>query len=227
MAKFCSKCGKKLVDDRCLDCAVEVTTNVKTTTNFDEMGERVIGILKGFIIKPVSTVKKYSETKDFYLGLIAIGVACISFALVFTVMLNGLLSLFLGGMINSFMVSGVLMFIQGFFLAVLFYGVFVFGVYLTLAQIMKQKFTLKESVALVGTASFINVAICLGVFIMSFLSIQLMVILLLMGIMFFAFNIFSAMKINAKVKEDHVSLSLVAMYGILLLIITLYLQIAM
>ena len=84
MAKFCTKCGKELKDGKC-DCSTKEeskkTEEVKTTQAegvFDDLKDILIGIFK----EPATTIKKFSNDKNFIISLIFLG-ACALFSGIF------------------------------------------------------------------------------------------------------------------------------------------------
>lgn len=100
MAKFCTKCGKELKDGKTCECEkeekketkkenkdkikeenkTETTKQAQTTSSvvFDDLKDILIGIFK----EPSTTVKKYSNDKNFIISLIFLG-ACALFSGIF------------------------------------------------------------------------------------------------------------------------------------------------
>ncbi len=86
MAKFCTKCGKKLEDGQVCDCtknetAVETATEPATQTvvvqktggfDFGACFQSLIDIVKGIFTKPSDTFKKYSKSENMGVGIMAI-----------------------------------------------------------------------------------------------------------------------------------------------------------
>ena len=75
MAKFCIHCGKKLKDGEVCDCMA----NVQVQTN--DLGTNLIDVLKGMFMKPIDTIKSYTEEKHFNLALVLVGILSLSTAL--------------------------------------------------------------------------------------------------------------------------------------------------
>ncbi len=101
MAKFCTKCGKKLEEGKVCKCDKEKNTNVEevkqTTnkkvvvdTNIDtkEITNNVLEIVKGIFIKPVETCKKYATIKNINLGYILLALSALASALFITFTLS-------------------------------------------------------------------------------------------------------------------------------------------
>ena len=71
MAKFCTKCGKKLEDGQVCDCtktvsqsASQANTGSQSTGNIDfNRGlNDYLDIIKGIFTKPADTIKKYAQS---------------------------------------------------------------------------------------------------------------------------------------------------------------------
>ena len=80
MAKFCTKCGKKLKEGEVCDCQKETekeekTESTKVSTN--EYVDNYINVVKGIFKKPVETMKQYGKRENFGLGLIMIAINCL------------------------------------------------------------------------------------------------------------------------------------------------------
>ena len=78
MAKFCTKCGKKLEEGKTCSCTKEKTTEAKvevvTTSNANEIINSLIEIAKGIFVKPIDTIRKYTDDNNMILGLILIAI---------------------------------------------------------------------------------------------------------------------------------------------------------
>ncbi len=69
MAKFCIYCGKKLEENEVCDCQkiTPVSQEKKLMTD-------LLDVFKGMFVKPMDTLKKYTNSSSFGLGLILIGI---------------------------------------------------------------------------------------------------------------------------------------------------------
>ncbi len=90
MAKFCTKCGKKLEEGKKCNCekvnAEKAETNKEVTKNLSQINAKdtagtVVEVAKGIFTKPVNTIKKLANPKNFNLGLIILAAAIIAQAL--------------------------------------------------------------------------------------------------------------------------------------------------
>lgn len=74
MAKFCSKCGKELVDGQRCDCQPSNASSV----DFKECGKDCLNLLKGIFTKPVETIKNFVADNKLISAIIMIVVAALS-----------------------------------------------------------------------------------------------------------------------------------------------------
>ena len=75
MAKFCIHCGKKLKEGEVCDCQANVSVQT------DNLGTTLLNVLKGMFVKPIDTIKSYTNEKNFNLALILVGIFSLSAAL--------------------------------------------------------------------------------------------------------------------------------------------------
>lgn len=69
MAKFCIYCGKKLKENEVCDCQKIVPASQEENLMTD-----LLDVFKGMFVKPMNTLKKYTNSSSFGLGLILIGI---------------------------------------------------------------------------------------------------------------------------------------------------------
>ena len=95
MAKFCTKCGKPLVDGKPCDCSKEhtkeepreekkVEVEVEEEEESSQLGNILndyLDIVKGMFKKPVATLEKYLNTSYFNLAIISIALNAIVFGI--------------------------------------------------------------------------------------------------------------------------------------------------
>ena len=72
MAKFCTKCGKPLIDGKPCNCEKNKNEDIK---------ERIINIFKKIFITPFDTIKEYNNTNNLKLPLILLGINILIFGL--------------------------------------------------------------------------------------------------------------------------------------------------
>ena len=83
MAKYCTKCGKKLEEGQKCDCDkkekvnAEVVEEKEVITINNDMLNDYVEVVKGMFTHPVDTMKEYSKRSKFNLALIMILINCL------------------------------------------------------------------------------------------------------------------------------------------------------
>lgn len=80
MAKFCSKCGKPLVDGVPCDC--ENVKKVDTKENNSDIKSEIINMFKNMLLKPFDTIKQTISAKNEKLALVLILINSLVFGLI-------------------------------------------------------------------------------------------------------------------------------------------------
>ena len=87
MAKFCTRCGKKLEEGQVCDCSSNVSapTQASASTNVDinQGFNDYINVIKGIFTKPSDTIKEYARSDKFLLGIVAMVINCLISGLFF------------------------------------------------------------------------------------------------------------------------------------------------
>ncbi len=78
MAKFCTKCGKELVDGKPCNCSKNKVTEV---TNEGTIVNQILNLIKGMFTAPVDTMKSFIQESNFNNALISIGISAVSAAI--------------------------------------------------------------------------------------------------------------------------------------------------
>ncbi len=199
MAKFCTKCGKKLEDGQVCDCSKEVTTEtVKTGNGFDinEIVNSYVEMVKGIFVKPVDTIKKFATSNNFVLGLISLALNCIVcgiFAYCVASEMVSLLSSFMGlGSYESFGIvtsSIEIPFLKTFFYSFLYtavnYIVLIAMIYVMASVVFKAKTDFKKIFSLIGVCSVFTTITTVAAIILNYISVKLMIVVLLVASMFY------------------------------------------
>lgn len=76
MAKYCIYCGKKLEDGEVCNCRANSVQSQPSN-----LGTNLSDILKGMFVKPINTIKKYTDESNFNLALILLGVFSLAISL--------------------------------------------------------------------------------------------------------------------------------------------------
>ena len=74
MAKFCTKCGKKLEEGEKCTCSQNVSTTTANagSVDFNQLFNDYVNIIKGIFTRPSDTIKEYAKGGKFLLGIIAL-----------------------------------------------------------------------------------------------------------------------------------------------------------
>lgn len=200
MAKFCTKCGKKLEEGKKCDCEaqkekvvekVEKQENTSTTSNFDIKScfDSYVEILKNIFTKPVDTIKKFATEDNFILGLIAILLNSLVTGLLIYFIAKESVGAITAGMGYSSLFLGLATF-EIPFLKVVLYGTtfMVVNFFMTALllfvltnPILKDNLSFKKATSLVGVCSIITTVTTLGAILLTFISMQLAIYFILIA----------------------------------------------
>ena len=207
MAKFCTKCGKKLEDGEiCSFVKVKKTTEAKevrstterTTssgTDFNWYVNSFIDIIKGIIVRPIDTIKKFSAEKYFTLGIIIIILnALLTGVMVYLVneeapgFISMMLSLlgadsFSFGALFDVSFMKVLLYVALFMLVG--FGVSGLMIYVMAGPLFKTNISIKRTFALIGTCATLTILTTIVAIIAVYISTKaFLVVLLLAGVLY-------------------------------------------
>ena len=83
MAKFCTKCGRKLEEGEVCNCSQNNISNATSTTatagsiDINQGFNDYLNIIKGIFTCPSDTIKEYAKGDKFLLGIITIVINCL------------------------------------------------------------------------------------------------------------------------------------------------------
>lgn len=107
MAKFCTKCGKELVDGKPCNCTENINTVVNTGSS---VVNDVLNLVKGMFTVPVDTMKSFIQESNFNNALISIGINAVAVAIFICILCKEMIATLFDiiGMSNplSFYMSG-------------------------------------------------------------------------------------------------------------------------
>lgn len=215
MAKFCTKCGKELVDGKCLDCGKESpkkeVVETKKGFDFNECVNNYIEALKGMFTKPIDTVKKFSKAKYFTLGMIALIISCIVTGIFIYCLLNEITGSL--GVLSLAIPTGDLPFMRVFLYGVLFsvvqYAVLGFMIYLLAAKLFKDNIDIKSCFALIGVCSIFTTVTTLVGLICIYLSMTVMLIVLVLASLLNLLYLYHGLVEVTKVDKNRIAYVLV------------------
>lgn len=221
MAKFCTKCGKKLEEGKTCNCeaqkeepVVEKKEEKKegTTSSFDIQScfDSYVEILKNIFTKPVTTIKKFATEENFILGLIAI---------LINSLVTGILVYFIAkeslGSIMSGLGYSSLLFGMGSleipFIKIVLYGTIFMVVNFLMTSLMifvltgpllKDNMNFKKSTALVGVCSIFTTVTTLVAIVLVLLSLQLAIYVILIAALIYFTYLYQGIVDTTKIDKN-------------------------
>lgn len=227
MAKFCIHCGRKLKEGEVCNCQA----NVQTQT--DSIGNNLGEVLKGMFVKPIDTIKTYTNEKNFNLALILLGVFSVAislFALSLVKNLTDVATSSMGGLTLYAISSGAIQipYLKIFFICLIAAVVFIFAytglLYLVNSVMFKGDKSFKKIFTMYGVNSVITTASLLVAAIFMFLNPVLGVLIFLFGSVLNTLYVYKGIEtlgVKDENKHGYIYLITTVFYGILLVIISL------
>lgn len=227
MAKFCIHCGKKLKDGEVCDCMA----NVQVQTN--DLGTNLIDVLKGMFMKPIDTIKSYTDEKHFNLALVLVGILSLSTALFMMSLIKNVAEMAtssMGGLTLYAMtsVSSQIPYLQIFFIGLISVIAFAFIytglLYLVNSVMFKGERSFKKVFTMYGVNSVVTSATLLVTAIFMFINVFLGLLVLVLGSMLNMVYVYKGIErlgVKDKNKHGYIYLITTLFYGIVLFIISL------
>lgn len=240
MAKFCTKCGQKLVDGKCLNCSKDsssidqeklnksVDLSKEVGSTIGEYTGKIFNLIKELFTKPVTTIKTYTKGDNTSLSCILLLLASISMGLLIIVAIKETYAYLFGGMNNyeSIFTSYVQaikipyfkIFIVINFIVIAFYLLQSFVLYFVLDNVFKIKFNFNKALNYVAIlsipltcASFLSI---LGVFISMHVVYALIILSLLFIFTYFVLGLNDVVRIS----EEKMAPVVILVYSITIII---------
>ena len=227
MAKFCIHCGKKLKDGEVCDCMA----NVQVQTN--NLGTNLIDVLKGMFMKPIDTIKSYTDEKHFNLALVLVGILSLSTALFMMSLIKNVAEMAtssMGGLTLYAMtsVSSQIPYLQIFFIGLISVIAFAFIytglLYLVNSVMFKGERSFKKVFTMYGVNSVVTSVTLLVTAIFMFINVFLGLLVLVLGSMLNMVYVYKGIErlgVKDKNKHGYIYLITTLFYGIVLFIISL------
>ena len=228
MAKYCTKCGKKLEEGKACDCEKKEKKEIKEVETSNDMLNDYIDALKGIITKPVDTMKKYTKKSKFNLALIMLAINVIISGLfvylfvkefstdLYSLMLGSYSSILSGPQTTEIPIS---VFFYSVLLMALFYFAFAGFLHLICGPIMKKESDFKEVIGLMGVNAVFTTVTTLVALLFVFISVPVAIIILLLGGIIYLFNIYRGFTEISKVDKNKMTYAFVCAYVIALFLV--------
>jgi len=198
MAKFCTKCGKKLEDGKTCSCLKNAPKKVQTENK--DLITTILDVAKGMFTKPVDTMKSFINDNNFAPALIILGVAsvitsivsCLFIKEVYTTIMSAMSPFGSLGMQTD--ISYPRIFVSTLLGSMASYVALAGLLYLVVAKIFKGASSFKKMVTLLAVANIVMIASLLVSAIFMYVSAQLMLIVLVFGALIYCYNLYNGLK---------------------------------
>lgn len=204
MAKFCTKCGKKLEEGETCNCSSAKTQSAPSTTGFDfnELLNDYLNVIKGIFTRPSDTIKEFAKSSKMILGIIAMVINCLVSGLFFYFFvdkaLGSVMSMFMGGYGSLLSSAGMSVpfgriFFMGLLCMVFWFAVCALVIFVIANPILKDKMDIKKTFALVGVCSIFTTLTTLVALIFTFISVKFALIILILGAIFYLTHLYQGL----------------------------------
>ena len=212
MAKFCTKCGKKLEEGEKCTCSQNVSTTTANagSVDFNQLFNDYVNIIKGIFTRPSDTIKEYAKGGKFLLGIIALVINCLVSGLFFYFFMDkafgGLMGMF-GGYGSLMSSAGMSLpfgriFFMGLLCMVFWFAVCTLVLFVIANPILKDKIDIKASFALVGVCSIFTTLTTVVALIFTFVSVKFALIILLLGAIFYLTHLYQGLSDITSVNKN-------------------------
>lgn len=234
MAKFCTKCGKKLEEGQKCDCdkkekvEVEVEEKEVITINNDMVND-YLNAVKGMFTHPVDTMKEYSKRSKFNLALIMIVINCIISGLFIYLFAKegavSLVSMVYGRSYSTIASSSMEVPIKVFFIGTLLMAVYFlcFGglLHFISSTICKKESDAKKIYALIGVTSIFTTITTIVAMIAMYINIWVAIIITTIAGVLYLLHLYHGFTELTKVDKNKIAYVFTTAY-VITLFVTLY-----
>jgi len=225
MAKFCTKCGAKLVDGACPNCK-DGKEQMEEKKGMTFQPEEIINTIKGMFTKPIDTMKEVIEGENVTLSLIFLGINALFIALFCCL---GSKELF-GAYTNQysyFMIERTVdipyarIFFTSFVTVIATYVVIAGLFYLIVDKLFQGKTTFQKMIAYLGISSVIVSATMIVTMIFMYVSTQLMLLFLMCGLVLSSVYMIQGFRYTTEIDKNYVGYVYALVY-LVVFIITMF-----
>lgn len=218
MAKYCTKCGKKLEENEVCDCIKkkkkkeeEVETREKTTQE-NVWIDKYLDITRGIFEKPADTIKKYAKKENVVLSWIILGINSFLTVLFLYLLVKETIPVpTFPFEPNDLISSGYSMEIGSllkiFITLMLGYVGMAGALYFIGKVLWKKEVDFNQIVSVMAIPSASTIIATLVATILIYLSIKLMGIVLLISIIFYLSNVYHGFVYTTQIEENKVAYS--------------------
>ena len=221
MAKYCTKCGKKL-DGKPCDCENNKNT-ISTTSNFDM--NYLISVIKGMFTKPVDTLQEFIKNDNLSYGLVFIVINAVILGLFSCLGMKELISFRNANIPALYFQSSIdfpyaEVFFRTLLIVIIAYVLLAGLFYIVIDKLFKFNSSYKKMIILFGATSIISSITLLGTIILMYVSAPLMLILLCCGMIMQNIYMIQGFSFTSDIDRNQLGYIYAITYAILLIVST-------
>ncbi len=213
MAKFCTECGKKLEKGVC-DCKKSNTKEkkVEVIQSNNELLDKVVEVIKGIVISPITIIKTYTKSINLNLGLVLILLSAITFSSFATINVDTFFSILGLGIFQYSGVSELEMFVTMLIGGLIFNFVLAGIAYFVLSIIYNIQTNVKKIITFIGIISMIMSLTYIAAIIGFGMSFEIGFLILMAGILFYIVNFYHGLKIIETIDDEKCGVLFIMIY---------------
>ncbi len=235
MAKFCTKCGKKLEEGEVCNCTKKttkkavkkeevvqeepvVTPTAVATAPVNDYLNQYLEVARGIFTRPVDTIKKFAKSENFTLGLIMIAINCLV-TILFIYLVVKEFAFNLGSMTFNLNVSrsyytevslSLEDVIKLFVMGAGGFATTAMMLYVMASPVFKTKADIKQLFSLVGVCSVFTTVTTLVALVCLYLSVNIMFIILMVCGLAYLIHLYHGFLSITEVEKNKIGYAFIA-----------------
>lgn len=222
MAKFCTKCGKPLVDGKPCDCEKNENQNEVEQVSFNANG--LLETIKGMFTRPVSTLQEFVQDHNLVPALILLGINALIVSLFVCLGAKEIISAIAGSVSSLLLTMGGVeipyarIFFTTLVVIIIVYAALAGLFYLIADKLFKGSSSYKKMLALLGGTSVIMSVTLLLSIVFMYVSSQVMTIIFCCGAIVQSTYMVQGFIYASDIDDDKVGYTYAIVYAIFLTI---------
>lgn len=222
MAKFCTNCGKPLVDGKPCDCEKNETQNGVEQTNFNV--NSILETVKGMFTRPVTTLQEFVQDQNFVSALILLGINALIVSLFVCLGAKEIISAIAGSVSSLLFTMGGMeipyarIFFTTLVSIIIAYAALAGIFYLVADKLFKGSSSYKKMITLLGGTSVIMSATLLLSIVFMYVSTQVMTIIFCCGAIVQSTYMVQGFIYASDIDDDKIGYTYAIVYAIFLTI---------
>ena len=190
MAKFCTKCGKELIDGKECSCQKN-SKKVEEVTSSSSIVTELVDLVKGMFVSPIDTMKSFIQEKNLNNAFITLGASAIAIAIMICVLckemigsimdLMGISSSYMGMFDSNIEIPYAKIAIMSILIVVATYALIALIAYLISAKLFKSETSYKKMITWLGANAALMTVVYLVTTICILISLKLALIVYVVG----------------------------------------------